>query len=130
MREITADRAKVLVASGMADVRKDLTDVVYTQSVKEHIFVVLDCSLTMNIRTEYVMGNERHQAVISTLDTARRELRACLRCILNGNASSCRVTTIGERWCAALTRTMAVGFTPRLHIVTMTDRCLALCVKA
>ena len=100
-RPITPERAHALLAEGNSATRKALTSAIFTSSVKEYMAQTLDGALKMNIRTEYVVLDEKHMDVRAALKAARSEMRVCLACIEAGCA--CEITQIGEA-CATCER--------------------------
>ena len=128
LKPFSAARCHELVQAGTAHVRAALAKACFTSSVKEYNFQALDASVNLNVRTEYVVGEEDHVRVrrepdlcfckhvltrtrawqaTAALRLARRELRACDGCILAGCPHACCIEEIGKpcKRCAQLGRT-------------------------
>jgi len=69
LKPFSAARCRQLVQAGPAHVRAALTRACFTSSVKEFNVQALDASVSLNVRTEYVVGEEDHVRVRRSAQT-------------------------------------------------------------
>ena len=85
----TADRCRELVDAGPTAMRRALARGVYVSDVEETSTTTLDEALTLNTHTSYTTAGGKHVAIIEELAERRRQLGACLACILAGDPDGC-----------------------------------------
>ena len=94
-RVLTGERCAELLAAGPAAYRRVLGTASYVQAVEETSTNTLDQGLTLNTHTAYTTSGGKHDAVISQLAQRRRQLGACLNCIMAGEAENCTKPRLG-----------------------------------
>ena len=81
LQPFSAARCRQLVQAGPAHVRAALTRACFTSSVKEFNFQALDASVNLNVRTEYVVGEEDHVRVRRSAQTCACACACACMCV-------------------------------------------------